>query len=160
MFTPIWGYDPSWVTNIFQMGWNHQPVTCFEGGFTHLFVSKRFLCPEKDPTDIHHRLPVDPPKHRRRQKCACFLVITDGWCVYCIRWFFWKYLKPSASSYEYIHHGISTWHSPQKVGWYRAYINQYLGWLCHLLLGGGFKYLFIFTSKIREDEPILILHLF
>ena len=31
-------------------------------------------------------------------------------------------------------HGQSTWHSPQKVGYYRAYINQYMVTVPNLLL--------------------------
>ena len=35
IFTPTWGRFPFWLTNIFEMGWNHQPV--FSG---ELFVKR------------------------------------------------------------------------------------------------------------------------
>ena len=31
--TPTWGNDPIWLINIFQRGWNHQPVIFFEKTF-------------------------------------------------------------------------------------------------------------------------------
>ena len=34
--------------------------------------------------------------------------------------------QPSKTFGDYVPHGQSTWHSTQKVGKYRAYINQYM----------------------------------
>ena len=37
IFTPIWGRFPIWLYNIFQMGWNHQPVCLYYWGPVHVF---------------------------------------------------------------------------------------------------------------------------
>ena len=54
IFIPIWGNDPIWLYNIFQMGWNHQLVLCnvyfiFVAVFSKVLIIIVFRKPSRKP---------------------------------------------------------------------------------------------------------------
>ena len=58
IFTPIWGRFPFFLTNMFQVGWNHQPVLVKRlHKFLLHFISRHFVGLSSDKAHIFYIMP-------------------------------------------------------------------------------------------------------